>query len=409
MKKVLFITDQYPPVATGGVFRSLYFTSNLENYGWKPTVLTNKSKLSWTYDPELFKKIPKNIDIIRANEWNTIYLHILLSKLKLNNLYNYIEKKLFIPDKKIGWLPTAVLKGKQLLESRDFDLIFSTSPSICSHLIAIKLSKHFRVPWICEFRDLWTMLPTYKFKGTGRAKIEKKMEYEFLKKARKVILVSHTFKTQFNRHYPSINPDKFKVIYNGFEVLKPIKKPVNNQQLTIIYTGSMYGSYYPAKLFDRLNDLIKKQPEISLKFIFVGKVEDKIKSALKAYKTIKSEFLGFRTKEELPRILAKADALLLFQMGNYISIPSKVFEYLAYQKPILAIVQDSELRNIASTTNIAYCASPAESNEIEDQFLILYKDWKHNSLPIATAIETLTPYSRSYQCHQLAKTFNEVT
>ncbi len=408
MKKVLFITDQYPPAATGGVFRSLYFTGNLENYGWNPTVLTNKNKLSWTYDPELLKKTPKNIDIIRTNEWNTLYLHILLSKLKLNRLYDFIEKKLLIPDKKIGWLLTALLKGKQLLQSQNFDLIFSTSPSVCSHMIAMKLSKKYNLPWICEFRDLWTILPTYKFKGTQRAKIEKKMEYEFLKKAIKIILVSNTFKTQFISHYPSISPDKFKVIYNGFEKLKPIKKSINNQQLTIIYTGSMYGSYYPSKLYEQLDNIIKNQPEISVKFIFVGKVENNIKNALNAYKTIETDFLGYRTKEELPHILAKADALLLFQMGNYISIPSKVFEYLAYQKPILAIVQDSELENIVSTTNIAYCASPTEPNEIENQFLSLYEDWKHNSLPIATAIETLTPYSRSYQCHQLAKIFNEV-
>src|SRR6056297_3278361 len=135
MKKVLYITNQYPPAATGGVFRSLSFTNRLKIYHWHPTVLTNKTNHNWTNDTGLLKKIPKNMTVVRTKEWNTLYLHILLSKIKLGPFYNLIENKLFIPDKKIGWLPTAIHKGDQLIQSQNFDLIFSTSPSICSHII----------------------------------------------------------------------------------------------------------------------------------------------------------------------------------------------------------------------------------------------------------------------------------
>ena len=408
MKNVLYITYQFPPKASGGVFRSLYFIKHLQDFGWNPTVLTVSSKYHWAKDSSLLSDIPQNIEICRAHEFDTLLLHIILSKIGLGKLYTFIETNFFIPDKKIGWIPFAIKKGTKLIKKQNFDLIFSTSPTVSAHIIAQKLSQKFNIPWVCEFRDLWTLLPYYIHYNTRKGKIEEGLENTFITKSIYTILVTQTFRRQFIEKYPNINPDKFKVVYNGFEKLSPLKGAKKNKEFTIFYTGSMYGDYYPKQLYIVLNMMLHSNPNLKFKFIFIGPVEEKIRFKLNEFINIKSEFLGHISKSELLNNLSKADAFLLFQLGTYLSIPSKVFEYLSYRKPIFAIIQDKELRDIVNISGFGYTASPDSPDEIEKTFLDIYNNWK-NDIEIIPKNETeLLRFHRQNQCQQIAEIFNEV-
>lgn len=407
MKRIFFISYYFPPLATGGVFRSLYFVKYLQEFGWLPTVLTVKNAHSWSNDTYLISSVPKNVKILRAKQLNVLFLHIILSKLGLSKFYDLIERKFIIPDKNIGWLPYAFKKGKKELRKTDYDLIFSTSPTICSHIIAQKLSKKFQIPWICEFRDLWTLLPHYPFNNTNRGKKESKMEYEFLDSAAKIIAVTKTFKKEFLSTYPSIPSDKIDVIYNGFEQLSPLRYS-KSDLLTIVYTGSMYGQYYPQELYPALDGLIKENPDMNFRLLFIGNAEKQIIDELNSYSSISTEFIPFQSKKDLPKILEQATALLVFQLGKYSSVPSKVFEYLSYQKPILAIVPKDELREIVMMTGMGYCADPTDTKGIQNILKLLYNDWNNDRLPKPHNINILEIFKRRNQTQQLAILFDKL-
>lgn len=406
MKHVLFISYHFPPLATGGVFRSLNFAKHLPVFGWSPTVLTVANSLSWSRDDSLIKSLPKNIKIIRAKEFSLLLFHILFSKLGLGKLYDILEKKLAIPDKNIGWLPLAFIKGKKELKKRKYDLIFSTSPTVCAHILGLRLSQKFNIPWVCEFRDLWTIQPHYPFNGSKRGNKETTLEGRFLLKSDKIVVVTKTFKREFIRNYPNLLSDKIEVIYNGFEQLSPIGYS-KNKRFTIAYTGSMYGQYYPKQLYEALDKLIDKFPEVHFHLLFIGNVEKQIIDEITRYSFVSTEFIPFLPKRELPEILERAAALLVFQLGKYSSVPSKVFEYLSYQKPILAIVPDDELREIVMLTGMGYCADPNNIQEIQNELVRLYNDWEQNKLPKPLNIKVLDKFLRRNQTKQLAKLFNE--
>jgi len=408
MKRVLFISYHFPPLATGGVFRSLNFIKNLQDFGWFPTVLTVKNSASWSRDELLLDQIPENIEVIRAKEFDLLYLHILCSKIGLGKLYDLIERKWIVPDKKVGWIPNALKKGKKELNSEKYDLIFSTSPTVCAHLIALKLSKRFKLPWICEFRDLWTLQPYYSFRDTKRGGKESTMERNFLESAVKIIAVTKTLKREFLTKYTSLPPDKIEVIYNGFEQLSPIAYS-RSDELVIAYTGSMYDQYYPVELYRALNGLLKENPDMKFKLLFIGNAEQQIINELNSYSNISTEFILFQTKNALPEILKQAAALLVFQLGKYSSVPSKVFEYLSYQKPILAIIPKDELREIVSLTGMGYCADPNDINEIQNTLSKLHNDWQNNNLPQPKNIKLLENFKRYNQTSELAKLFDRIT
>ncbi|MGC9364718.1 MAG: glycosyltransferase family 4 protein [Fidelibacterota bacterium] len=407
MKRVLFVSYYFPPLATGGVFRSLNFVKYLWEFGWIPTVLTVKYPQSWSRDDSLLDQIPKNIKVIRAKEFNLLFLHVLLSKIGLGKLYDLIENKWIIPDKKMGWVPWAFYKGKRELKTQKYDLIFSTSPTICAHIIGSRLARRFQIPWVCEFRDLWTLQPHYPFISKNRGKKESDIEKNILTKADKIIVVTKTFRSDFLKSYPTLSPNKIDVIYNGFEKLSPIGYS-GNKRLTIAYTGSMYGQYYPKMLYEALDELARKAPELNFHFLFIGNAEQHIISELKSYSSVTTEFIPFRTKKDLPKILKQAAALLVFQLGKYSSVPSKVFEYLSYQKPILAIVPDDELREIVRMTGMGYCADPNNINEIQSTLSKLHNDWQNNKLPKPKNMRILENFKRYNQTRELAKLFNRI-
>ena len=406
-KRVFFISYHFPPLATGGVFRSLNFVKYLPEFGWNPTVLTVSNSLSWSKDDSLINVIPEHIKVIRAKEFNLLIIHILFSKIGLSKLYDLIEKKFIIPDKKVGWLPLAYRKGEKELKSRRYDLIFSTSPTICAHILGYKLSRRFNIPWICEFRDLWTLQPHSPFAGTKRGLKESTIERNLLARANKIVVVTKTFKKEFISNYPILPSNKIEVIYNGYERLSSIGYSGSNK-LTIAYTGSMYGQYYPVELYQALDILLAKSPNMKFHFLFIGNVEEQISEKLKSYSSISTEFIPFQSKKDILKILEQAAALLVFQLGKYSSVPSKVFEYLSYQKPILAIVPKDELREIVMMTGMGYCADPSDIEEIQNVLKKLYEDWNQKKLPKPQNIGVLEKFQRRNQTQQLSQLFDEI-
>jgi len=408
MKRVLFIAYHFPPLAGGGSFRSLKFVKYLPEFGWLPTVLTTNTRNYGAYDVSLLDEIPKVVRIIRAAELDPFYVHVLMSKLGLGKLYDIIEQNWISPDNKIGWLPIAFLKGKRELKAKKYDLVFSTSPTVCAHILGHSLSRQLNIPWVCEFRDLWTLQPHYSFNDTRRGKKESTIERNLVMNADKLVVVTQTFKKEFLRNYSSLQPNKIEVIYNGFDQLSPIGYAATNK-LTIAYSGSMYGQYYPVQLYKALYGLLKTNPEMTFHFLFIGNAEKRIISELAKYSSLNTEFIPFQSRRDLRKTLKQADALLIFQLGKYSSVPSKVFEYLSYQKPILAIVPKDELREIVAITGMGYCADPEDIKGIQTILKNLYSDWIQKKLPKPQNLGALTKFQRINQAQNLSKLFEQIT
>jgi len=405
MKRVLFIAYHFPPLAGGGTFRSLKFVKYLPEFGWLPTVITTNTKLSWAYNASLLDEIPDGVKIIRASEIDPFYLHIILSKIGLGKLYDIIKRKFFIPDEKIGWIPLAYLKAKKELKKHKYDLIYSTSPTISSHIIAQKLSKKTNIPWVCDFRDFWTMHPYYKFSNTKRGNKEKIIEKKILDSANLVISAFNKIKFRWKEIFPEIITDKFHTIYNGFDTnFQKRHKPMNNK-LNILYTGSFYGKYNPNIFFKALSDIYKANPDfknyVNLKF--VGNIEKEIKQQT----NVNVEYFPFMAHDKLNEFIQNCDILLLI-LPIESQLPGKIFSYMIAQKPILAIIPNGEAKTILQKANLGYFANPDSPEDIKNQILNIYNLWKENKLNPKPNIEYIKQFHRLNLTKQLAEIFDSI-
>ncbi len=411
MKRALFIAYHFPPLAGGGTFRSLKFVKYLPEFGWLPTVISTKTSNYWAYDPGLLDEIPRDVEVIRTTEIDPFYLQWLLSKMSAPALYDIIRDRYLMPDEKIGWVPSALRQAKRQLRQRHYDLVFSSSPTPCAHRIAMQLKRRFRLPWVADYRDQWTTNPEYPYKNTRRALRESALENKMNSLADKIISVTQgNLDDLYRQRVPAT---KLALIYNGFDGdIQASGAPEKSDKLVISYTGTFYGDRNPHNLLKALCRLLREQPMIGdeLKILFYGKSDFDIPGFRRANHLEKMvEWQASVPLHELTPVYASSHVFLLIIPENEPNIlTSKLFDYLRFQKPVLALVPDGEARHILERSGLGYFAPPDSVDLIKAQLLRIYQQWKSGQLNPAPNSTYIEQFHRKNLTRQLVEIFESL-
>ena len=146
MKKVLIITYYWPPAGGPGVQRIVKFTKFLPEFGWQPIILTVKYPTSPARDESLLEHLPHDCIVYKTKTTEPFNFYRKLTGREKNEVLakNIIAKKsnekpseklariiranLFIPDARVGWIPSIIKEGMKVIDKENPSLIFSTSP-----------------------------------------------------------------------------------------------------------------------------------------------------------------------------------------------------------------------------------------------------------------------------------------
>jgi glycosyltransferase involved in cell wall biosynthesis len=340
MRYVLFITYQFPPAGGPGVQRSLKFIKYLPAFGWQPIVITAKPAAYAIKDYSLFKDVPENTPIYRVTSFDINALRPVFEKIKLGMLVTLINLLFQVPDPAFVWRLLARSTVKKAVQIHNPELVYSSSGPGSAHLLAKCIKRKYRLPWIADFRDLWFQnrvipyLPGYRL-------LNKFMERGVLKHADVVTSVSQPLIDAFQSNCKG-NRDKFYLISNGydpddFQEILPFKK---DGTLTITHIGSFYRHRKVGIFIDAIEKLIGrgKINRDSIQIQFIGRnIPKSIPS--------KAPFIvqGYLPHKSLCSIREQTDAFLLItdtaETGKGL-VSSKLYEYLASNRPILALVAE---------------------------------------------------------------------
>jgi hypothetical protein len=259
--------------------------------------------------------------------------------------WNVYKSFFFIPDREIGWYPYAVREGRILLKKWPVDIIYASAMPYTSFLIAKKLSDEFNIPWIAEFRDLWSDNHYREF-GPLRNYIDSKMENCVLKSSSGIVTVSEPMaKVLKNKHNKLCES-----ITNGFdhEDYKPNDFLDDKKAIRIIYTGNIYPQKRdPSVLFCAINKLNELKKYIKVDFFgssidFVYDIADRFDC--RDVVSVSSP-VPYNDSLDLQK---KADLLLLLLWNDKREngvFTGKFFEYIGSGRPIIAI---GSSENVAS-------------------------------------------------------------
>lgn len=373
MKKVLIITYYWPPSGGAGVQRWLKFAKYLPEFGWQPVIITVDPQYA-SYpqrDESLAKEIGPDCLVYTTKSFELYNLYKLISGKKevpyggfaneskesfLQKVSKFLRGNFLLPDPRKGWNKYALKKAEELIREFNIETVVTTSPPHSTQLIGLELKKRNNIKWIADLRDPWTDIYYYhQFKHTAIAqKIDQNYERKVIEQADLIVSVSEDVKRIFAEKSRMPIAEKTIVVPNGYDEddfkLKDI--PVENRKI-ITYTGTISEAYDVDKLLEalvRLNDKLKTE----LLIRFVGKIPQTVEQRFRDT-GLEIELVGYVDHNKSIEYLMRSDLLLLVLpkvANNKGILTGKFFEYMASQKPILAIGPvDGDLARIILDTN----------------------------------------------------------
>ncbi|HWR84030.1 MAG TPA: glycosyltransferase [Candidatus Deferrimicrobium sp.] len=357
-RRILLVCYYFPPLGGAGVGRPLTLVKYLPQCGFDCDVLTVKPVAYRVFEPELLDGIDDS-RIYRSGSYDPQRLMYLAGIRVVKDRVIRRGRKLserFFPDSKAGWVKPAVRLGRTLCTNRRYDLILSTSPPISAHLVAQKLAREYKLPWVSDFRDFWTL---HKAEDSFRSSRRIAQAQHLLKAIRK----DATAVTAVNPSVAAyVSADE--VIYNSYdsELARLWRPPVANDQYTIGLLGTLNDLYPIESLLKTVAAVRERSPERfeRIRFLQVGDVDmDWLRGQFERYGLWqRCSAYRFQPRRETIGILSQAS---LFYLGLASSkergvILGRTFMLLASGRPILASVPPgSEMERLISETGCGHC------------------------------------------------------
>nr|MDA3832673.1 hypothetical protein [Spirochaetales bacterium] len=216
----------------------------------------------------------------------------------------------------------------------------------------------------------------------------------------------------FLKRYHFLPADEIHTITNGFEQLDSPAKVPDRPVFTIVHVGELYMSRNPLNLLQALNNLLEKGkvlPEkVSVEFVGGLSIDDvRLHDLMKAPLLADVvKVLSRVTHEEALQLQQHATVLLLIQPGFHLQIPRKLYEYISFRKPVLAIADDNGATSNLIRNKRLGTVVTNDTAAIEEALLVMYISWESKTLK-GVAAEDLHEFDNSILSDRLSHVLNE--
>jgi glycosyltransferase involved in cell wall biosynthesis len=363
----------YPPDTSGGVPRTVKFIKYLERLGWRATVVAPDWPAARPTDAgdEFALSIPDGTEVIRAGTgnddtgtWKALHRLPLFWRVEPT-----ARDALQYPDRFAVWARTALPAGRATLTRGRYQILYSTSPPVTSHWIALRLKREFRLPWVADFRDPWTdNAITYGNPPAWRRRLDLRLEHTVYREADGIIANTESNReTLIRRH--GVSPEKVVTITNGFdeEDFAGVVGTPPKDRFRITYSGSFYGPYNPSSFLVALQALLDRRPDAAIEVTFAGSACDWVSENVRDPDLLRRIDLRGRIPNRHVQALLMQSHLLLhtYPRGVPYSIPGKLYEYLRTGRPIVAVCdRPSEVAALLEQTGLGRAFRPDETSQL---------------------------------------------
>ncbi|BEP77180.1 glycosyltransferase [Variovorax sp. V59] len=419
--RILMFAYFYPPLGGAGVQRSLKFSKYLPDFGIVPSVISADSS-AYTQDSSLLSEVPAKIEVMRLPHTPVLTRLMALaprrdrarrvsavptpSRLdKTDSASRWRDRALRAfgtlqyPDDKTAWARHAEQAALRLMEHTSIDLVYSSSPPVSAHLAAMRVARHARVPWVADFRDLWTANPAYAAPGWRRA-IDRRLESRLLAAASGIVTVSERLAaTLADRTGPNVPVMSIPNGYDEADFAGVVVPTHASRGFCIVHAGTFYGHQSPDSFLRGVETLFEREPKMRerLRIRFVGSVGSRFEPQLLAFEARYPRVLertGYVDHRQALAEMLAADALLLVIGGQAEAavgvMTGKLFEYLRAARPILLLgAVDGEAAQLLRTVGAGAALDHAEPARIAE----LLSNWMAGGAPVPVA-ERAIAYER---------------
>lgn len=418
-RAAFFIAYHYPPIRSAGVERTLKFLRYLPEFGYRARVLTTAAFGS-ELEP-LVTRAWEPLSLYRSWRNPSAAPSVRTDPGVLKAVIQGMRRWLLVPDGQITWVPAALARGIQVLRNYPIDVLYSSYPPASAHLVALGLKRWTGLPWVADFRDAWMFDPLDPsiVQMPYRWALEKRLEQKVVRTADALVVASQISAEYYCKTYPEA-AERVQVITNGFdpeELFDQTAVRRSTETLCLVHTGSFAFSHphrSPLVLFGALEALVDSDAAWSKKIhlILAGRLSPEEEQAAKHLVALGMvEIVGSLSRPEALTLQRRAHALVLVDHARAnpaSNVPSKFYEYLAAQRPIVALCGPGMVARLVRQLDAGFVVSP--DNLVGVQYLLaeLYKRFCQGQLISKLDKEALKPFERRTLTGELAACFDNV-
>jgi hypothetical protein len=332
-------------------------------------------------------------------------------------------ERLFKPvESSWSWQFSAQRLGRQLFRQKPFDLVYSTAGPFAAHLAAQTLKHQLGVPWLAEIHDPLVLPGTTP--RTRRQLAYADVERQICHDADIAIWFTDQAMASALARHPVLG-DRGRVMLPGVDdpfhgaALPPY---VRSEHLIVGHFGSLSKSRTLLPFVHALALLKEESPQAYADLrihIYGGQLDEPSVQAAEAlgvmahinrFGRIETDPLtGLSGRDQVLHRMRECDALALVHGDDAMCaeyIPSKLYEYLWMQRPIIATVHDNpQMAKLLREQGHWVAESPLQSGgsvktapEIAKLLHQLWQQWRSSGLPDTGGI---TPYTTAASTQHL--------
>lgn len=388
MKNILILVGAFPPHISASSNIAYNLVEEFQKQNYNVTVLTRKNNESLSEYEE-----KNNVKIYRINDWNQIIHNKCIKNIEKNIIFKFILllKRIvfFIPkvfrmqNYSKHYSKKICRKMDLIIKKHNINIIIPISSPHEEIFSAINYkNKHNGIqvyPYqLDKFADGDRLYAT-NFLKKVKYKNNLKEEIRVLKKCNKMFMLPPIFS-----HYA--NNDVFNKYMNKIEktehpLLKNYKKECfeKSNTIDILYAGAFYKELRnPEYLFKLLDSELIKNSDIKLNLYSFGDCQDLVNSYAIKLKDIINSY-GKIDHDDLIKKMQEANILLSIGNNSKDELPSKIFEYLSFCKPIVHLYYSDDDQYLKYLPNYKYSLClKMDENIIKDNIKLFYNFCKSN-------------------------------
>ena len=368
-RSILLVAYFYPPCTDTGAQRPAAMVKWLRRLGHRVSVLTTSAYGSEEPGAELADATHRtgDLQLLRARLSGQSHVGAMYDSDTYSGRPHPLSRVVVPEPLLAAWGPFALAAAGRLARRERFDAVITTSPPETVHAIGRSLRRRHGIPWVADIRDAWNFEPLRpEFPTRLQKRLDGALERRWLGAADVVVGVSEPAVADMRTR---LGLAETALITNGWdpegEVAEIDRSPedapassgrpagrLDPERVSLVYTGR-FGSYGrdPRGLLDGLALLARDDPESAarLELVIAGPLTEAERPLFERdVSPARIVLAGSVRRSEALRLQRSADALLLVAMPTRSQLLNfKLFEYLAAERPILALAEGTDAARVA--------------------------------------------------------------
>lgn len=366
MRRLLYLSPFFPPQSRVGALRPLKFVRWLRTFGWEPVVLADL-RASDECDAALAAQIPADVEVVRDYARGTRTSPVERSPAPTpaargmtprgthSALRRWVDRTFSNPELlPLGEhsvdIPHALAAGRRLLSQRRFDAILTNADPHAALLVGTELGRRFGVPHIADLRDPWAPCELRRpLRPAPQRRLVDALERRVVTGSARVILNTETARAAYVAHYADLPPEHFACIRNHADrdlVLHGTHR--RGDRFRILFHGNFRRHVEGDVLIEALGELARRRIDLAaVEFLVTGAIPAEVRARADALGVggllVDHPWVPY---VETLSFLDTADLLVSLSHATNQRIPAKIYDYLACDRPMLALCDNPELEDL---------------------------------------------------------------